>query len=195
MFAEVARETCDYVLGCLTCADTGGFFAAEDDLLAMLAVAEAMLRALWSGRLVPPEIQEDRYFLYRIPELLLSWTDWRPRAEPLPALPYARAPFQKSWTSARMHVRRTPEAYVAVNMAKGGVVQVAHARTGRTIVCDAGVIGRTADGRVVTTQWVDPAYAVQETSERIDVSGSMHFMVMKLFTPWTMIAFRLFMLL
>jgi hypothetical protein len=57
------------------------------------------------------------------------------------------------------------------------------------------VIGRTADGKVVTSQWIDPETSVREDGDTITVEGKLHFMVMKLFTPWTMIGFRLFMLL
>jgi len=167
-------------------------FAPENPTAA--AVAEAMLRALWCGRLVPPEIQEDRYFLYRIPELLLSWVDWKPRPALLPELPHARAPFQKSWPAAGMHVRRTPEAYVAVNMAKGGTIQVARVDAAKTILSDCGIIAQTADGKVVTSQWIDPDTTVREEGDTIEIAGSLHFMVMKLFTPMTMIGFRLFML-
>ncbi|MDM7914939.1 MAG: hypothetical protein QUU85_06690, partial [Candidatus Eisenbacteria bacterium] len=67
-------------------------FAPENPVAA--AVAETMLGALWSARLVPPEIQEDRYFLYRIPELLLSYVDWKPRPENLPPMPAERPPFR-----------------------------------------------------------------------------------------------------
>lgn len=168
-------------------------FAPENPTAA--AVAEAMLQSLWAGRLVPPEIQEDRYFLYRIPELLLSWVDWKPRREPLPALPHAREPFRKSWPGSRMEVRKTPEAYIAMNLAKGGTIQICRASDGRTIVSDCGVIARTSDGKVVTSQWIDSNYAVRDNESEVSVEGSMHFMVMKLFTPWTMIGFRLFMLL
>jgi hypothetical protein len=167
-------------------------FAPESPMAA--AIAEAQLRALWAGRLVPPEIQEDRYFLYRIPELLLSWVDWKERPATLATLPHARAPFVKSWPKARMHVRRTEDAYIAVNMAKGGTIQITRADTGRTILSDCGVIARTADGKVVTSQWIDPETTVREEGERIEIEGKLHFMVMKLFTPWTMLAFRIFML-
>ncbi len=167
-------------------------FAPENPVAA--AIAEAQLRSLWAGRLVPPEIQEDRYFLYRIPELLLSWLDWRERPQALPPLPCEGPPFTKSWPEGRMHVRRTRDAYVAVNMAKGGTVQVARTDTGGTILSDCGVIARLADGKVVTSQWIDPATAVREDGGGIEVEGNLHFMVMKLFTPWTMLAFRLFVL-
>lgn len=167
-------------------------FAPENPTAA--AVAEAMLRSLWRGRLVPPEIQEDRYFLYRIPELLLSYVDWKPRQEPLPALPHEGPPFRKSWQKSRMHVRRTPEAYAAVNLAKGGTLQICRASDGKTIVSDCGILARLADGKVITTQWIDPAHAVRETEDLLEIEGNFHVMVMKIFTPWTFIAFRLFML-
>jgi hypothetical protein len=167
-------------------------FAPENPLAA--AVAEAQLRALWSGKLVPPEIQEDRYFVYRIPELLLSWAEWKERPQTLPALPWEGAPFEKSWKGARMHVRKTREAYVAVNMAKGGTIQVARADTGTTLLSDCGIIARTSDGKVITSQWIDPATTVRESATEIEIEGNLHFMVMKVFTPLRMIAFRLFML-
>jgi hypothetical protein len=155
-----------------------------------------MLRALWQGKLVPPEIQEDRYFLYRIPELLLSWVDWQARPDPLPPLPWQRPPFQRSWTEARMHVRRTPEAYCAVNLAKGGTIQVVHlGDPPRTTTSDAGLLAKLADGKVITSQWIDEGHAVRMDGDLLEVDGAFHFMVMKLFTPWTMIVFRLFMLL
>jgi hypothetical protein len=93
-----------------------------------------------------------------------------------------------------MHVRRTPEAYAAVNLAKGGTLQVCRVGDGRTIVSDCGVIARLANGKVVTTQWIDPSHAVRDTGDLLEVEGHYHIMVMKLFTPWTFIVFRLFML-
>ncbi len=169
-------------------------FAPENPMAA--SVAEAMLRSLWAGGLVPPEIQEDRYFLYRIPELLLAWVDWSPRPAALPALPCEGPPFKKTWPKAGLHVRRTGDGYVAVNLAKGGVLKVFRTDGApRAVVSDCGIIARTADGKVITSQWIDPAHRVREEGESLEVEGSFHYMVMKLFTPWTMIVFRLFMLL
>lgn len=170
-------------------------FAPENPTAA--AVADHMLRALRDGKLVPPEIQEDRYFLYRIPELLLSWVDWRPRTGEMPLLPWQGAPFSRTWEQARIHVRRVPEGYAAVNMAKGGVIKLF--RTGgdcepRMTVSDCGILASTDDGKVLTSQWISPDHKVTVEGNRIDIEGALHRMVMKFFTPWTMILFRLFML-
>ena len=172
------------------------------------AVAEAMLRHLWSGRLVPPEIQEDRYFLYRIPELLQSWVDWKPRPDVLPPLPCERPPFVRSWPGAGLHVRRTSTSYIAVNLAKGGVLKIATTDAApRLTISDCGILAETTDGKVVTSQWIDPDHrtagmpkagestdAAEVAVPVLEVEGALHYVVMKVFTPWKMIAFRLFML-
>lgn len=172
------------------------------------AVAEAMLRHLWSGRLVPPEIQEDRYFLYRIPELLQSWVDWKPRPDLLPPLPCERPPFVRSWPGAGLQVRRTSTSYIAVNLAKGGVLKIATTDAApRLTVSDCGILAETTDGKVVTSQWIDPDHrtagmpkagestdAAEVAVPVLEVEGALHYVVMKVFTPWKMIAFRLFML-
>ncbi len=215
-----------------------GFELAAPENATAATVAEAMLRHLWSGRLVPPEIQEDRYFLYRIPELLQSWVDWKPRPEALPLLPCEGPPFERTWPEAGIHVRRTSGAYIAVNMAKGGVLKIAGTDgTPRLLVSDCGILAETADRKVITSQWIDTEHRIRGMSgervldgpgqdragsrtplagpggtpdldpprravadpaasetEALEVEGALHYVVMKVFTPWKMIAFRLFML-
>ncbi len=201
-----------------------GFELAAPENPTAAAVAEAMLRALWAGRLVPPEIQEDRYFLYRIPELLQSWVDWSPRPANLPLLPCEGPPFERTWPAAKIHVRRTENAYLAVNLAKGGVLQVARTDGApRLVISDCGILAETADGRVLTSQWIDPDLRIDfargsgsnegrppgreagagrgddpppgsDPPVSLEVSGALHYVVMKVFTPPKMIAFRLFLL-
>jgi len=184
------------------------------------SVAEHLLRGLSQGALVPPEIQEDRYFLYRIPELLQSWVDYSERPEVLPPLPSEREPFSRTWPGARIHARKGRDAkgrdyYCLINLAKGGVVKLFRGDNGASVENDCGFIASLADGKVVTSQWIDadfviragddllpwkPEYdpsaeaAVGANADRFEVQGNAHFMVMKLFTPMSMIAFRLFML-
>ena len=71
---------------------------------------------------------------------------------------------------------------------------------------DCGVLAETADGKVVTSQWIDPDHAIDfgegnaapagaaPGSDVLQVSGPLHYVVMKVFTPGRMIVFRLFML-
>lgn len=193
------------------------------------AVAQRMLEGLRDGALVPPEIQEDRYFLYRIPELMESWVDWSPRPDPLPELPFERKPFTKYWPGARIYGRKGSDAdgrgyYALVNLAKGGVIKLFRTDTGALVENDCGFLARLGDGKVVTSQWIDPGFEVRyepeaapapfdrtdgqpgsgaaarpgvtggERGDLLEVEGPAHYMVMKLFNPVTMIGFRVFML-
>ncbi|MFN8547530.1 MAG: hypothetical protein U0527_06045 [Candidatus Eisenbacteria bacterium] len=184
------------------------------------AVAEHLLNGLSQGALVPPEIQEDRYFLYRIPELMQSWIDYSERPSPLPPLPFEREPFARTWAGARMHARkgRDPKGrdyYALINLAKGGVLKLFRTDSGAAVENDCGFLATLDDGKVVTSQWIDAEFQVKAgemqlpwkpdhdpnapgalvpTGDQFEISGATHFMVMKLFTPMTMIAFRLFML-
>lgn len=163
------------------------------------AVAEQMLRGLARGALVPPEIQEDRYFLYRIPEFLESWIDWSRRPQPLPPLPWEREPFTRYWPGARIYARKGRDArgrehYALVNLAKGGVVKLFRTDTGEAVENDCGLVAALANGKIVTSQWIDPQYTVRATDDTLEAAGHTHYVVVKHFTPVTMIGFRLFML-
>ncbi|MBD3336323.1 MAG: hypothetical protein GF355_12485 [Candidatus Eisenbacteria bacterium] len=158
------------------------------------AVAEAMLRSLSEGKLVPPEIQEDRYFRYRIPELLEAYLDYQETDEPPAELPYERRPFQKHWPRARMVARRDAASYSVVNLGKGGVVKIFDTAARRLTVNDCGMRVLLRGGVEATTAWMDPDYRVVAEGERLEVEGRLHEVVHKVFTPWRMILFRMFML-
>ena len=158
------------------------------------SVAEAMLRGLSEGKLVPPEIQEDRYFKYRIPEFLESYLDYGSTDGNLEPLPYERPPFQKYWPSARMMARRGEGYYAVASPGKGGVLKLFRTDTGRLVFNDCGLTVRLRKGGTATSAWMDPDYRVRVDEGSIDVSGNLHAVVYKSFNPWKMILFRLFML-
>lgn len=144
--------------------------AREDGLAA--ATAEHLLRALDADRLVPPRIISDRYLAYRVAEYLLCWLDHAPRPARLEPLPFERAPFRRYLPEARVYVRRGP-GYAVANLAKGGALKVFD-EAGRLALDDAGVILRLDDGRVLTSQWVDPEYAAAPTQDGFEVAGACH---------------------
>ena len=165
------------------------------------AVAERLLLGLKDGALVPPEIQEDRYFLYRIPELMESWIDYSARPAGLPQLPYEREPFQRYWPGAQCYARKTRdikgrESYTLVNLAKGGVIKHFRTDTLESVENDCGLLAERTDGKIVTSQWISPTATAtfDESAQSLEVSTPLHYMVMKLFNPVTMIGFRVFML-
>lgn len=161
---------------------------------AAAAVAEAMLESLSEGKLVPPEIQEDRYFKYRIPELLESYLDYSAVEGVLEPLPHERAPFQKRWPNARMLARRGDDHYAVVSGGKGGVLKLFRTDTGKLVFNDCGLMVRLAKGGVATSAWTDPDYRVRFEESAVEISGHLHRVVHKIFNPWKMILFRLFML-
>lgn len=123
------------------------------------AVAQRLLEGLAEGTLVPPEIQEDRYFLYRIPELLQSWIDYGGRPASLPPLPDQREPFEQYWPGAKIYARKGVDVrgrsyYTLVNLAKGGVIKHFRLDTGASVENDCGFVAKLADGKVITSQWI-----------------------------------------
>ena len=124
-----------------------GFEVVAHDLPMAGAVAETTLQALSDGKLVPPEIMADRYFIYRIPELLWAYLDHRPRLPKLPLMPHEREAFQTYFPMAKIWVSKTNHYYLLINLAKGGVLKVFSLSDGALVYNDGGIIARTTDGR------------------------------------------------
>lgn len=158
------------------------------------SMADALLAGLANGALVPPEIQEDRYFLYRTPELLLSYIDSQERQDDLPPLPYQREPFTMTFPEARCFVRKTNRYYLCANMAKGGVVKVFDNKSGKLVCNDAGLLAELDNGQIASSQWIDSNHAVTFSQDKLTVEGKAQRVVTKLFTPSKFILFRLWIL-
>lgn len=162
------------------------------------AVADKMLEGLAAGALVPPEIQADRYFQYRVPELLLSYVDYgaRPYATDTerPRVPYEQEPFEKHFPSGRFFMRKTTRSYTVVNMAKGGVIKHFDLESRKLIFNDCGFVAKLGDGRLVTSQWIDKDTKVMVGDAGIKIEGTAHRIPTKVFTPIKFIIFRIVML-
>jgi hypothetical protein len=169
-----------------------GFEILAPEMPLAAAVAELMLQGLAEGALVPPEIQADRYFLYRIPEFLQSYLDCGARPANLPPLPYQREPFRRFFVGAKMYAAVEKDIYLLVNAAKGGVVKAFDRHTGRLLLNDCGLIGRLDDGRVASSQWIDPTYRVSHEHMDVTIEGQMNeIKANKYFTPFRTILFRM----
>ena len=172
-----------------------GYELLADEIPQAAYIADRMLEGLRDGALVPPEIQGERYYVYRIPELLLSYIDYGDRPTTPQPLPCEGAAFRKYFPGARVLVRKTDEAYTVVNASKGGVVKHFELPDGVLKVNNCGLIGRSSNGVVFTSQWIDVDHQVEESSNRIVIRGRCHKVPTKVFTPWKFIAFRIVMLL
>jgi hypothetical protein len=168
-----------------------GFEILAPDMPLAGAVAERALAGLAEGALVPPEIQADRYFLYRIPEFLQSYLDCKPRKGDLPALPYEKPSLRRFFAGAKVYAATEGNTYILVNAAKGGVIKVFDRHIGRLLHNDCGLIGQLEDGQVVSSQWIDPSYQVTQKKSCIVIEGQMNeIKANKYFSPLRTIIFR-----
>ncbi len=86
-------------------------------------------------------------------------------------------------------VRRTGyDAFVGVS--KGGAVKVFDRETRRLLVSDSGWVGRLADGRTVSSHYLDPLRGPLVAPDRIEVAGSFQVASRPVFTTWRFVAFR-----
>ena len=169
-----------------------GFEILSPKIPLAAAVAQRMLDSLDKGNLVPPNIMSDRYVVYRVPEFLEAYRDHQPRPEPLPLLPYERECFRKYFSGAGMYAAVEGKYYTVANLAKGGVVKVFDRRAGSVVVNDSGLIGRLADGRTVTSQWIDGAHEYAVGDGGWEVEGHLNAVpTHKLFTPLKGLLFRI----
>ncbi len=158
-------------------------------------VADAMLESLRDGKIVPAEIMDDRYFLYRIPEHMESYIDYGERIRSA-KLPYEGDDVRRVFPLGRFYMEKKGNTYLVANAAKGGVLKAFDVPSGTLILNDCGMIGRTKSGKVVTSQWVDDAYAFVSRGNGFSVSGLLkNVPANTVFTPAKMILFRLFLIL
>jgi len=157
--------------------------------------ADAMLEALGEGKVVPAALQADRYFLYRIPEHLESYIDYGARLGTA-QLPYEREDFRSVFPEGRYYAEKKGKIYILGNAAKGGVTKVFNTETKALLTSDCGILGKTTDGTVLTSQWIDSDYRFTPKEHGFSVSGFLHAVpANKLFTPIKLIVFRIFLLL
>lgn len=165
--------------------------APENPLAAR--IADAMIAGLGTGALVPPHIMADRYFLYRVPEFLLSCIESKDRPASGAALPYEQDDFNAYFPGGRYFISKQGDGYLVVNAGKGGVTKAFSIEKKRLVYADSGVMIEI-NGRTASTQWVDKKYKVERTKRGVEISGNFHRVPGALFTPFKMILFRLFLI-
>lgn len=159
------------------------------------SIAEKMLVSYEEGKLVPPEIMSDRYYIYRISELLHAYLDYSPRESKLPELPYERPPFRIYFEEAKIEIRKAKDYYSLINLSKGGVMKLFELNSNRLVINDCGIMGRLDNDRVISNQWIDPEHSIKADESGVSVSGSFHYISTARLTPFKMIIFRIVMLL
>lgn len=157
------------------------------------ACAKFGLTALREGKLVSPEIQDDRYYLYRVPEFLEAYIDSYDHKK-TSLIPFQKEPFEKHFIDANIFIKNTPSHYMVLNFAKGGVLKIFDKKEKKLVFSDDGMVIKSENGKTLTTQWVGKEYKTEHDNNEWTVSGNFHAIPFKYFTPITMIGFRIFML-
>ncbi len=159
-------------------------------------IADKMLEGLSEGKLVPPEIQADRYFLYRIPEFLLSYIDYNEKRKPSEAmLPYEKNDFIVDFKHAGIYVRKIENTYFLCNIKKGGIIKIFDIKNKKIILNDDGYVGKLDNNKAITSQWIDKNLKIESNNKKIVVKGKLNFISQKTFTPLKGIIFRIIMFL
>lgn len=158
------------------------------------ACAEFGKKSLVQNKLVPPEIQGERYYLYRIPEFLEAHIGAGNKTTPN-KLPFQKEPFEKYFGKAKIFIKNTDSHYMLLNLAKGGVLRIYDKKEGRLIFADDGVVATLKNSKRLTTQWIGNEYKIEHAGPEWVVYGNFHKIPYKYFNPMTFILFRLFMIL
>lgn len=200
---ERAARTCAHFLypdggyaGTLGSRNTVHFYPHGFELMApdsplAAAVAEKALASINEGGLVPPPVMSDRYVVYRVPEYLLAYLDYGDRPDTLSPLPSELDGQRMVLARAGVASRTEGRLYAVANLAKGGPVKVFDRSNGDSLLNDAGLIGKLADGRAFTTQWIDPDNRVSIQDDKWSVTGTAGYVPSaKVFTPLKGLIFR-----
>ncbi|MDO8669162.1 MAG: hypothetical protein Q7K65_02625 [Candidatus Buchananbacteria bacterium] len=159
------------------------------------AMANFGCRALTEGRVTPPTIQDDRYFLYRTGEFLEAYVDSGQDSD-LPQLPHQKTEnFDKFFPAARIFIKNTPKHYILLNLAKGGVLKVFDKDLKKLVFSDDGLVATMKSGKRMTTQWVGEEYKINNLVNNLEVTGNFHQIPYKYFNPMTYSLFTIFMIL
>ncbi len=90
-----------------------------------------------------------------------------------------------------LRVRR-PSYELFMGTTKGGVLKVFDRSTGELLLSDCGYVGRLSDGRLCSSQYLDPRRPVETRDDEVIVEGSFMELGRPAMTPARFIGFRLF---
>ena len=153
------------------------------------------LESLSQGKVVPPTIQDDRYFLYRTGEFLEAHVDHQEN-DNLSQLPWQSLDnFEKFFPQSKIFIKNTPKYYTLLNLVKGGVLKVFDKESKKLFFSDDGLVATLSSGKRMTTQWIGEEYKVNRWDKTLEVSGNFHQIPYKYFNPLTFSAFIIFMVL
>jgi hypothetical protein len=152
-----------------------------------LAISDIFLKSLATGNGISPATLDDRYFVYNGYSYLQAYDDYALREEEA-KLP--TGPINVFFPDSKLLVRRTETYQTIVGAAKGGVLKIYDLKTNKHFYSDSGFFGILANGKEVTTQWLDSDIEVVNSEERIKINGNFFLVSSKRLSPLKTIALR-----
>jgi len=165
-------------------------FSAE--IPAAAALADRIERSLAAGLIVHPETQSDRYVHYRVEDFLLTALDFNEDKDASARLPLEQeGNLDADFPEAGVSVRKRQSYYMVTNFARGGVTKIFALPSGRLLWNDAGVLVRTEQGKLLSSQWIGEDRQVVQ-GNKISYAGQLYEISEKSFNPGKFMLMRAF---
>jgi len=159
------------------------------------SILNKVLSGINQGKVLTPELQEDRYFICRLSEFLEAYLDFAPRPQTLPLLPFEGNDFDHYFNEAGIQIFKRGDFYGVCNYKKGGVLKLFSISGKKLLHQDSGMTGVLSGGAMITTQWINSKTEITvQDKNRIRVRGRFHQISNPYLTPLRMILFRLVLL-
>lgn len=169
-----------------------GFEILTSEIPMAGSILDQVLPGIDQGKILTPELQEDRYFICRLPEFLEAYLDSVPRSQPLPSLPYQEKDFNRYFDEAGIQVFKSGNFYGVCNYRKGGVLKIFSISEEKLLYQNSGMTGLMPDGAMISTQWINPKTEITvQDKNKIRVRGRFHQISNPYLTPLKMIFFRI----
>ncbi len=168
-----------------------GVEALADDVPEAAALADHMARSITGSRVVTLTSIDEPNLVPMFNAYCWAAELWSSRAEApnLPVLPALRKEAMRlSFPEAGLWLDAGPRHYTVISTHRGGVV--AHFRDGRLETLDAGVVVRSAGGRLGSSQACAPENAVHVDGENLTVEARIRPMPKRLPTPGQFVILR-----
>ena len=172
-----------------------GFEIFKDVISLSSLISETMLTNISNKKLVPPEIMSDRYLFYRVPEILLTYIDYKKHNPIQEQLPFEKNTYYKYFQDAKIMVESSKNIYILANLAKGGVLKIFRKDKKELLINDCGIIAQLSSKKVITSQWIDKDYKIKVNKDGFHVTGRLNIIPSnKFFNIPKLIIFRLVLL-
>jgi len=152
-----------------------------------LRMADHFLESLEIGK--RSYLEDDRIFCHYVYNFLQAYIDYSSRD--LVASSHEKQSFTEIFQEAGLVIKNSGTHYGVISLCKGGVAKIFFGK--KLVYCDSGLVGQARDGRKFISQVMAKNHSKIE-GERIQIEGSCYEYQEILFSHWSFLLFRLFLL-